>query len=224
MSGAIGGAGGGTIREPMGRPPRVAHGGQGLFYVMGPSGSGKDSLLRALRERLGADDRIVIAHRYITREADANEASVALSTSEFARRQALGCMALHWRSHGLHYGIGVEIETWLAQGLRVIVNGSREYLAQAVARYPALCAVHVRVSPEVLGARLRQRGRESEAAIAARLARAAQAFEVPAGCQLVDIDNSGPLEDAAARLAALVGATAPAGAHSASPRARNPVE
>ncbi len=82
---------------------------------MGPSGSGKDLLLRALRERLGADDRIVIAHRYITREADANEASVALSTSEFARRQALGCRRLHWRSHGLHYGIGVEIEIGLAQ-------------------------------------------------------------------------------------------------------------
>lgn len=114
--------------------------GHGLFYVMGPSGSGKDSLLRALRERLGPQDRVVVAHRYITRAADANEASVALSTDEFARRQALGCMALHWHSHGLDYGIGVEIEDWLARGLKVIVNGSREYLPKAVARYPGLCA------------------------------------------------------------------------------------
>lgn len=190
----------------------TATSGQGLFYVMGPSGSGKDSLLRALRERLGPEDRVVIAHRYITRDADANEASVSLPAIEFQRREALGCMALHWHSHGLHYGIGIEIETWLAQGLRVIVNGSREYLAQAVARYPALCAVHVRVNPEVLGARLRQRGRESETAIAARLARAAQAFEVPSGCQLVELDNSGLLEDAAGRLAALVGAADPVSA------------
>lgn len=188
------------VAAPMQGPSR----GSGLFYVMGPSGSGKDSLLRALRERLGHDDRIVIAHRYITREADANEASVALSPEEFHRREALGCMALHWHSHGLHYGIGIEIETWLAQGLRVVVNGSREYLRHAVARYPALCAVHVRVRPEVLGKRLRQRGRESEDAIAARLARATQPFDVPAECWLVELDNSGNLDDAVERLATIV--------------------
>lgn len=180
--------------------------GRGLFYLMGPSGSGKDALLRALRERLRADHRIVIAHRYITRAADANEASVALTPDEFHRRRALGCLALHWHSHGLHYGIGIEIEQWLARGLTVIVNGSREYLPQAVARYPRLCAVHVRVKPEVLAARLRQRGREAEDAIAKRLARARQAFDVPAGCRLVEIDNSGALESAVAALAQLVGA------------------
>ncbi|MBF6991232.1 MULTISPECIES: phosphonate metabolism protein/1,5-bisphosphokinase (PRPP-forming) PhnN [Cupriavidus] len=179
--------------------------GSGLFYVMGPSGSGKDSLLRALRERLGPEDRVVVAHRYITREADANEASVALSPDEFRRRQALGCLALNWHSHGLHYGIGVEIEQWLAAGLTVIVNGSREYLPQAVARYPKLCAIHVRVKPEVLAARLRQRGRESEDAIARRLVRAGQAFDVPDGCSLVEIDNSGALGASAEVLARVVG-------------------
>lgn len=186
---------------------RTATDGRGLFYVMGPSGSGKDSLLRALRERLGPDDPILVAHRYITRDADANEASVALTLDEFQRRKALGCLALNWHSHGLHYGIGVEIEQWLAQGLTVIVNGSREYLPQAVARYPKLCAVHVRVKPEVLATRLRQRGRESEEAIARRLARAGQAFDVPAGCKLVEIDNSGALQASADAFAQLVGAT-----------------
>lgn len=178
--------------------------GHGLFYVMGPSGSGKDSLLRALRERLNPADPVVIAHRYITRAADANEASVALSSEEFHRRIELGCLALHWHSHGLHYGIGVEIEQWLARGLKVIVNGSREYLPQALARYPKLCAVHVRVQPEVLAARLRQRGRESEAEIAQRMARAMLPFEVPANCALVEIDNSGVLEDSAMKFAQLV--------------------
>lgn len=178
--------------------------GSGLFYVMGPSGSGKDSLLRALRERLKPADPVIIAHRYITRAADANEASVALTTDEFTRRVDLGCLAMHWQSHGLHYGIGVEIEQWLAQGLKVIVNGSREYLPDAAARYPKLCAVHVRVKPEVLAVRLRNRGRESEEAIARRLARATHPFDVPAGCKLVEIDNSGALTDSADAFASLV--------------------
>ncbi len=181
--------------------------GTGLFYLMGPSGSGKDSLLRALRGCLGGDDRLVVAHRYITRPADANEASVALTTEEFQRRVALGCMAMHWHSHGLHYGIGIEIEQWLQRGIKVVVNGSREYLPQAVARYPKLCALHVRVSPAALAARLRQRGRESEEAIARRLARATAAFDVPAGCRLVEIDNSGALQAAVEALANAIGMT-----------------
>ncbi|MCZ7010022.1 ribose 1,5-bisphosphate phosphokinase PhnN, partial [Salmonella enterica] len=77
--------------------------------------------------------------------------------------------------------------------MKVVVNGSREYLPQAVARYPKLSALHVRVSPEVLAARLRQRGRESEEAIARRLARATAPFDVPADCRIVEIDNSGAL-------------------------------
>jgi ribose 1,5-bisphosphokinase len=180
--------------------------GGGLFYLMGPSGSGKDSLLQALRQRLRADDPIVVAHRYITRGADASEASVSLTAEEFHRRVALGCLALHWHSHGLHYGIGIEIEQWLALGLKVIVNGSREYLPRALARYPGLCAVHVRVSPEILGQRLRQRGRESEEAIARRLDRATRAFDVPPGCRLIEIDNSGALEASTEAFAQVVGA------------------
>jgi len=178
--------------------------GNGLFYVMGPSGSGKDSLLRALRERIQPADPIVVAHRYITRAADANEASVALTSDEFQRRIGLGCLALHWQSHGLHYGIGVEIDQWLARGLKVIVNGSREYLPVAAKRYPELCAVQVRVKPDVLAARLRQRGRESEEGIARRLQRAAQGFDVPEGVRVVEIDNSGVLEESAQRLVDLV--------------------
>ncbi len=186
-----------------------AHGaadGHGLFYLMGPSGSGKDSLLRALRERLGPDDRIVIAHRYITREADANEASVALTPDEFRRRQALGCLALDWHSHGLHYGIGIEIEQWLARGLTVIVNGSREYLPQAW-RATRSCAPCTCAS----GRRCWPRGCASVAASRKQRlpapARAAQAFTVPAGCRLVEFDNSGALETAAEAFAQLVGAT-----------------
>jgi len=173
---------------------------QGLVYLMGASGSGKDTLLRRLDELLRPDDAVLVAHRYITRPGSAHEASLQLSEAEFARRAALGCFALHWAGHGLRYGIGTEIDAWLEQGRAVIVNGSRVHLAAAAARYPALCAVEVRVAPQVLAQRLAARGREGPQEIAERLARAARPYDVPPGLAVTPLDNDGPPEAAALRL------------------------
>ncbi|OWT75316.1 MULTISPECIES: phosphonate metabolism protein/1,5-bisphosphokinase (PRPP-forming) PhnN [unclassified Achromobacter] len=177
--------------------------GSRLVYVMGASGSGKDTLLRLARTRLDGADRVLVAHRYITRPAGADEASIFLDPAEHARRAALGCFALHWASHKLAYGIGVEIDAWMAAGITVLVNGSRAYLPQACARYPGLCAVTIRVNTETLQRRLANRGRESAEDIAARLARADASFDVPADCEMVALDNNGAADDAAAELLAI---------------------
>lgn len=53
-----------------------------LIWLMGPSGSGKDSLLSALRQR--EHSQLLVAHRYITRVANAgSENHIALSEQEF---------------------------------------------------------------------------------------------------------------------------------------------
>lgn len=181
-------------------PPAQAANGSHLIYLMGPSGSGKDSLLRVMRDKLRDDERVRIARRTITRASSADEDSVAIMAAEFEHRAAQGAFALHWRSHGLCYGIGIEIDDWLARGVCVVVNGSREHLATAHARYPALHAVQISVRLQVLGERLRLRGREDEQAIVRRLQRAGEPFAVPAGCRLTVIDNSGALETAAQAL------------------------
>jgi ribose 1,5-bisphosphokinase len=143
-----------------------------LVYVVGASGSGKDSLMRFARTRLATNPAVVFAHRYITREADAGgENHVALSAEEFAARRRAGLFALDWESHGHAYGIGIEINQWLAKGVTVVVNGSREYLPQVQEPYPELLAVSIHVPPEILRARLTARGRESADAIDARLER-----------------------------------------------------
>jgi ribose 1,5-bisphosphokinase len=141
-----------------------------------------------------------VAHRYITRPSGADEASMALTEDEFVRREQLGCFALSWRSHGLAYGIGVEIDAWMAAGVTVLVNGSRAYLPQACMRYPGLCAVEVSVDPQVLKRRLTQRGRESAQDIARRLERAAEAFDIPPNCDLVTLDNNEAPERSALEL------------------------
>lgn len=171
-----------------------------LIYLMGASGSGKDTLLRLLRVHLTDDEPVLVAHRYITRDSGGTEDALRLSTEEFARRAALGCFALRWASHGLHYGIGIEIDTWLAYGAAVIVNGSREHLEQTHARYPAMTAVEITVDPARLAERLAGRGRESAEQIVQRLSRATQAFAVPQGCAVKRVSNDAEPEAAAAAL------------------------
>lgn len=144
-----------------------------LIYVVGASGSGKDSLMSYARSRLAHESQVVFAHRYITRSADAGgENHVALTQEEFDSRRRAGLMAMHWESHGHAYGLGIEVNQWLAKGITVVVNGSREYLETAAQRYPELVPVWVEVSPEVLRARLQARGREGAEEIEKRLARA----------------------------------------------------
>ncbi len=176
-----------------------------LFYVVGASGSGKDSLLRYARERLAGDPGVVFAHRYITRPVEVDgENHVALSGTEFDARLAADLFAMHWESHGLRYGIGREINLWLARGCHVVMNGSREYRMEAQARYPELETVWVEVPADVLAARLRARGRENAGQIAARVARAGQFPARGNGVHVVR--NDGPLERGGEQLLALISA------------------
>lgn len=63
-----------------------------LIWLMGPSGSGKDSLLSALRQR--EHSQLLVAHRYITRAANAgSENHIALSEQEFLPAPGKTC----WR-------------------------------------------------------------------------------------------------------------------------------
>ncbi|WP_431022620.1 ribose 1,5-bisphosphokinase [Erwinia rhapontici] len=171
-----------------------------LIWLMGASGSGKDSLLLALREC--APERMIVAHRYITRSASAGgENHIALSEHEFRRRREYGLFALDWQAHHFYYGLGIEIDQWLASGLDVVVNGSRLHLAAARQRYgERLLPVCLQVSAEILAGRLRQRGREDEAAIEQRLQRAAE--PVAAGC--MTLSNDGPLSETLQGFSALL--------------------
>ncbi|SAK94854.1 ATP-binding protein PhnN [Caballeronia hypogeia] len=164
-----------------------------LIYVMGPSGAGKDSLLGFARERVGS--RVMFAHRYITRAVAEGENHIALTHDEFVSRLSYGLFAMHWESLGLRYGIGIELDAWLARGMPVVVNGSRQHAELALERYPDARFVHIDATPAVLAARLARRGREDAHQIEARLARR-PAFELPTAAHVVKIDNSGMLADA----------------------------
>jgi ribose 1,5-bisphosphokinase len=186
-----------VYRSPFGHRGR-------LIYVVGPSGAGKDSLLAWVRSRLIGDPAVHFARRTINRPAGAGgEDHLAVTDPQFDAAHARGEFAMHWRANSHRYGIAREIETWLAAGHTVIVNGSREYLPVARAKYPQLEAVHVAAPEDVLRSRLADRGRESPGEAARRLVRNRRFRQAEAGAAL-QLVNDGPIEIAGARLAALI--------------------
>ncbi|WP_044870565.1 phosphonate metabolism protein/1,5-bisphosphokinase (PRPP-forming) PhnN [Pseudomonas sp. LFM046] len=178
-----------------------------LIYLIGPSGSGKDSLLDAARETLAGQGCRVV-RRVITRSAEARgESAESVTPEAFAQSEARGDFAMSWYANGLSYGIPKVIDDWLNAGDDVLVNGSRGYLPEARRRYPHLLAVLLTVEDGVLRQRLHARGRESAEEIEARLARNAGfadtllAGENPDLCLL---DNSGSLQQTCQRLLQLI--------------------
>lgn len=175
-----------------------------LLYVIGASGSGKDSLMRHAREALAPDSRVVFAHRYITRPHDAGgENHVALSEAEFEARVTRNLFPLYWYSHGMRYGIGCELNHWLDKGLTVVLNGSRAYLHEASRNYPELLPVLIEVSADTLRARLHARGRENAEDIETRLQRAGE-FDRLHHAKLLRFSNDASLHETGPEFAELI--------------------
>ena len=171
-----------------------------LVYVMGPSGAGKDSLLDWLRQHLPPSTPLHWAQRTISRAAiSGGEAHEGVSPQAFAALCSEHAFALHWQANGLGYGVRHAQLAPLARGHWVLLNGSRAYLTEALARFPDLVAVHITASPQVLRERLLSRGRETREEVEARVQRAL-AYTPPPGAASLEVHNDGALSDAGQRL------------------------
>lgn len=171
-----------------------------VYLMVGPSGVGKDTLLD--RARLALPD-LAIAQRYITRPADAGgEAHADLTTAEFERMVDEHEFCVWWRAHGLGYGISRDIADHVARGGDVIINTSRGSIAAFEAIFDNVVTIAVTCSAARLRERLLARGRETDAEIEARLARASPPVE--ARC-LIEIANDGDIETAATALIEILG-------------------
>ena len=158
--------------------------------MVGPSGAGKDALIAGARRILSGDDRFDFPRREVTRPPGLpGEDYLAVSPEEFERREVVGGYCLSWRAHGLAYGVPCEVREHVAAGRRAVVNGSRTVVEHARRDFSRVRVLHVTAPPELLAARLQQRGREDAEAIRRRLDRAVAL----SGADVVDFVNDRPL-------------------------------
>ena len=97
-----------------------------LVLVVGPSGAGKDSIIRGAQNAFADDPHFVFPRRIVTRKADiAAEDHDSITDMAFALSVAKGDYAVWWKAHGNSYGLPITIDDDLRIGRTVIFNCSR---------------------------------------------------------------------------------------------------
>ncbi|MGI6246693.1 MAG: phosphonate metabolism protein/1,5-bisphosphokinase (PRPP-forming) PhnN [Pseudochelatococcus sp.] len=166
--------------------------------IVGPSGAGKDSLLAKAREGLVGDDSIVFPRRLVTRPRNDSEDHETISQEAFDEGVRNGDFSLHWQANGLSYALPKEVSEAIAGGKVAVCNVSRAIVSTVFERFPHVYVVLITAPPTVITERLRKRGRESSASIAARLERNRNLSAVLTPD--LTIMNTGPVEIGGERL------------------------
>jgi ribose 1,5-bisphosphokinase len=160
-----------------------------LVLVVGPSGTGKDTLL-GLAKAACADDRtFVFPRRVITRQASASEDNEEVSAGTFEAALARDEYATHWEAHGHRYALSRAIDDEIRAGHTVVANVSRTIIPAMRRTYAEVAVISITAPPNVLAERLAMRSRGSDGKIEHRLSRT-----VDEAARDVTIVNTGSAE------------------------------
>jgi guanylate kinase len=176
-----------------------------VFVITGPSGVGKGTLIRALRERM---PELELAVSATTRRPRAGETQGEdywfLTDDEFEKRANEGDFVEHAEYSGRRYGtLRSELERRIGAGhpvvLEIEVQGARQ-IRQAMPE--ALQIFIAPPSPDVLRTRLIGRGTDDSAEVEARLDTARA--ELSAQDEFGEVVVNDRLDDAVEKLEAIV--------------------
>jgi len=171
-----------------------------LFFIVGPSGSGKDSLMSGVQPFLPPHE-FLFARRVITRTSVIDtEDHDSCTESEFLERAKQGDFIITWQAHGLFYGLPSSLLSSLNQGVNVIANGSRNEILSLQQKVPSLCVIEISAPTDILRKRLITRNRETPEDIERRLQRAS--LPMPLGVSTIRVNNDLTLEIGISRLKA----------------------
>jgi guanylate kinase len=176
-----------------------------VIVITGPSGVGKGTLIRELRQRMPG---LVLAISATTRDPRSGEHDGVdyhfLAPNEFDRRVAADEFVEHANYSGRRYGtLRAELERGIASGAAVILEIEVQGARQVREAMPEAVAVFIAPPDEqALRARLTGRGTDSEEQIARRLETARDELAAKAEFKHVIVNHD--LATAADELTALV--------------------
>ena len=171
-----------------------------IIYVMGPSGAGKDSLMKWVLQNKSSSMNFYWAKRIVTRNRPKGEGTDEyVSLESFEKLLSNQILAMHWSAYDIHYGISKSELLCIEPNTMVFINGSRAYLSRAIELYPKLCAIHITASTNTLEQRLNQRERESKDKILERLSRP-QLTRPEVDVPWLEVLNEDNVEDGGAKI------------------------
>jgi len=148
----------------------------GVFVaVVGPSGAGKDTLIRYAAAQLEADEGVLFVRRLVTRAPGDFEDHFTLTERAFETGVARKHFALAWRAHGHGYAVpAISVNAVRQLGRFAVCNLSRSAVADAERVFGNVVTILVTAAAPVIAERLAVRARESPSAIAERSKRETQ--------------------------------------------------
>ncbi len=174
----------------------------GVFVcVVGPSGAGKDTLIRHAATQLRQREDVLFVRRLVTRPPGDFEDHDSLTEKAFATGVARKHFALTWRAHGQGYAVPLIAVSAVRLGMIAVCNLSRGAIDDAERVFGNVVTVIVDAPADVIAARLAARGREGPSAIEARSKREAEISDFSANHVIV---NDGPIAAGGAALVAII--------------------
>ncbi len=178
-----------------------------LVIISGPSGVGKDSVVRRMRELAYPFHFVVTATDRPRRPDEVNGVDYHfLSTAEFERMIAEDAFLEYARVYGQYKGVPkAQARQALASGVDVIMRLDVQGTATVRRKVPqALTIFLVPPSVEVLIHRLRQRGTESTEQLQRRLETALAEMRSASTFDYVVVNHEGALDQTAAQIVAII--------------------
>ena len=179
-------------------PPRVKiNHDKPFFFIVGNSGSGKDSILKYAKEHWPYNyPPLKIIRRYVTRPANEFEPFHSISIDQFKQMEQNQEFTFSWFVYDTYYGVSNSIFDYINQGMFVFINVSRAIVKQAKLDHPSLRVIMVQVPADITKERIISRGRETsqDSVFQERIQHGALYIDFP----YVDvvISNSGELSNA----------------------------
>ena len=140
-----------------------------LIVVVGPSGSGKDTLLKKAIKKI---PNSILVKRYITRKKDNNnEDHYSISVKNFQDKISKKCFFVYWKAHGFSYGIPLKEIKKIEHGKTIIFNGSRKILFKIKQKVNNVKIINIIAPLTLIKKRLINRAREDKKSINKRIKR-----------------------------------------------------